>query len=644
MDENYINNLGMSSEVDEGLWDRLKSRASGYAQAFKNVTGKGATEMEAANFNSLFKTFLKKSIRAIEDLARVLEPHLNTNKLTPQQEAESQKIFEVHWLMKNMETLPVTEANMFTRPFSALGAQASGNVGNILSTYKKLLESYYNSFVTDAKKLNIVPADYITRRIGATYPDATTFLKKFGEAIGKPIGSGPGSTGGTTTTANSGPGSPASTATGPVPSGPTPPPTPPPAAAPAAPVPPAAKPFTWKAPFPKAPVASSPVSAPTPVSAAPVTTTAPAAPAPVAPPASSTPPVAPASPSASPTAPVHSPVPNLVAQSLDKVIKNLTPPGFNPDAPEDDKPVNTPMLKTIAGYIKRDANKAEVPFPKDPPIKWVNGDTTILWHLRYKYAKDIGGHTIQIHGEVTTNKPGEKPATKKSTNWEDLIKFSTPDVLSRKGGINPAFDVYEKISQSNPALGAELVNAKVSKDPALNKAMAQALRNIEHAAQPQSERGTRQLDVDPDQELSGGTAHGEPIEGPKTPEELKNAPPELKGRTTKTSPPVSKKVKAAAKTAKSSPKKVSAKTVEPEEQPEDMDSPPIPPATAKPDEAPVEKKPVIKKADPVAPAAEKKKPTPDEIRKAEKDRNDKLKKRIGLEERVSEDFRDFLPL
>ena len=88
MDEKYIENLGMSANVDEGLWDRLKSKASGFKQAAQNLSGTGVGDTESAKFNSIFKSFIKKSVQTIEDLIRVLQAYAQAGKLSSEQKAQ----------------------------------------------------------------------------------------------------------------------------------------------------------------------------------------------------------------------------------------------------------------------------------------------------------------------------------------------------------------------------------------------------------------------------------------------------------------------------------------------------------------------------------------------------------------------------
>ena len=73
MDEKYIENLGMSPHIDEGLWDRLKSRVSAFTQGAKNISGFGNVgTTESAKFNSLFRNFVNTELSLIRSTINAL--------------------------------------------------------------------------------------------------------------------------------------------------------------------------------------------------------------------------------------------------------------------------------------------------------------------------------------------------------------------------------------------------------------------------------------------------------------------------------------------------------------------------------------------------------------------------------------------
>lgn len=486
MDNKYIENLGMCNQVDEGLWDRLKSRAVGYAQAGKNILGKGTTEMQAAQFSSLFKKFLNNSISTIKDFYRVMVPFVNAGKATPEEKQQIDDIVSLSWSIQDIQdigSVPITEANLFTRPFSVLGAQASGKVQNIIDAYKKLLRTHYESFINDAKKLNIVPAEYITRKIGATFPAAKDFIDKIETVTGYKT----------------------STKPAPIPASPAP-------VAPSGPEKPT-----------DVPVASIPAS-PTVPSAAPVPSTS----APVTPtPAPTVPPVL--SPGKSSLLLADNHPEKLGWMAVYKILNLLSPDGK--------------MLDDIHSYIRRDASKAEVPFPANPALDIKSDDGEIIkLHMRYKAVKSISGHAIQIHLEKKTKDPSGKTISQRAPRWEEFIKFAPSDVITMDGKLNTSFDLLKNIDRNNPAVAKKMDDVDPDVLPEINRKMVEALASIVEASVPDNERGKRRLGGDKAEEpLPGHEKETPGLEpppgGPKAPTPSSGTgpvPPEAKGRTTTT--------------------------------------------------------------------------------------------------------------
>ena len=587
MDENYIENLGQSSEVDEGLWDRLKARAAGYTQAAKNIAGGGSTSMAEAQFNSIFKKFLNQSTKTILDFHRVILPFQDAGKLSPEQKEEVNKIIGLYRDVIYMAHIPLKEANVFTRPFSALGAQASGDPHNIITTYKKLLADYFRSFLKDAGKLNIVPYDYITRKVAARYPEAKNFFDKFKDAVNVDLKTGKDLI--TPAGAIPTPGAPT-----PTPAAPTAVPAPTPAPASASPLPtptPATPPSVAPTPAPapatpsKPPVVAPavPVSKPGEVTGAPATgwpkgTSAWAAPTPATPPAK-----APAGtvPSEEQKKQVEAAY-TLIKKALQNIAANLKSTDASAEA--EGRIATSPMLKDIQSYVNRDAWKAQVPFPNNPPVVLKTPSGTMMMKLRYRPDKDTGGHTIQSSYE-TYDPSGTKI---EDTPWQDFMAFTGPDVVKREGGLNTAFDPLQKISEANPQLGKIIaMKEKMGKDPemeSLKQDIAKGLRNVTHVLTSRSaERGLRKLAATPEKESEPVPAvptekpstPPPPIEGPKRKEPMSKPPPDARGRTEQPPPekpaatpkPAASKP-AAKKAAPKAAKPTAKKTVAPAPKPE----------------------------------------------------------------------------
>ena len=490
MDEKYIENLGQSSEVDEGLWDRLKSRAAGYGQAVKNVAAKniGTTDTQNAQFSSLFKTFLNQATKTILDFNKVIKPYQDSGKVTPEQKAQADKISGLYKDVLYMSALPIKEANMFTRPFSTLGAQASGNIDNIIKAYKKLLEGYWTTFLKDAGKLNIVPDQYIGRKVAAVYPEAANFIKKFTDAINV----APISTSATPS------GTPAPTPA-PAPAAPTPPPVPSAAAAPApAPAPASAAPTPAPAPATPAPVvappvASAPAASPTPT---PATTTSPAAPVS---PATSTP-----------------KSDQMNAQLAQMAIKQIMSVLIN----------NTEkFVDKIGGYTTRDASKAMAVFPPTPPVSVKIPNGKVIWVLRYLNSKEVLRHQIQVLAEAQTADNTGKMSVQKNDRWENFIRFSPTDVLENDGTPKASVNTLALIKRTNPTLGQTIENGlkalgtNFSAD--IDTDLPKALAEIVYASVPSPERDKRNqekaIEIQPDQQRPGAAAAAAGLMDPQGP-------------------------------------------------------------------------------------------------------------------------------
>lgn len=424
MDEKYIENLGGSSHVDEGMWDRLKSRASGFTQAAKNLAGKGASDVDNIKLNSLFKKFLKNTIQTLSDFQKVIVPYERANRLTPDDETEYRNFLELKTALQGVERLPVNEANVFTRPFSTLGAIASGQPPAIINAYKKQIEGFYNTLVNDVKKMNLVPDQYVTRKLASLSTGMPNVLDKLGVVLGKSLTSQP-----------------------PVIQDPT---TEPPA------------PETPEEPSPVAPATPEPPAEPSPV--------APAEPAPETQPTPQSPPDSTAQPDAkTPSENVDTDTKisyYLTKLAIDKMALVLsdTSEGRPPKNADDDRKDDTEKYKPrtfigkgIAAYYKH-MNKAVEDFPTEPRIEYEypteSGEFgTIRWFLRWRNAKPQ--QFIEYYGEKEYPDPENPNKIKRDTaaSWTPFMKFNMLDLIDQKT-LKPkeTFNVLEQISNTDSTL------------------------------------------------------------------------------------------------------------------------------------------------------------------------------------------------
>lgn len=500
MENKYIENLGICDHIDEGLWDRIKARTSSYAQAGKNLALGGTTDINVSKFNSIFQKFLTKSMSIVQDFWKVILPYWKEGKFSTSERGQIINILALFSIMSELKNQPLTEANLFTRPFSVLGAQASGNVQNIINSYKKQLTDSYDSFKSDASKLKIDPETYL-KKIGGKNPLANVFLDRYKFALNLTTGA-------------------ASTASSPsappvIPSGgtsTTAPPVLPPDRIP--PVLPSGR-STSSVP-PVLPSGVPPVI--------PSGGTSPTASSSSAPPVLSSPSASSSSPTPTATESslklAHNEPEKLIGLAINKILTLLSPDGK--------------MLDDIHSYIRRDASKAEVPFPANPVIEIKSSDGGLIkLHMRYKAVKSISGHAIQIHLEKKTKDASGKIISQRAPRWEEFIKFAPSDVITLEGKINPNFNLLRNIFRNNPEVANVMPSFLVT--PTINQKMAEALAGIVEASVPDSERGVRRIgDTPPPGTEKGSDIHATTPAPPeaKTPVERPSSPDKT-GRETK---------------------------------------------------------------------------------------------------------------
>src|ERR1041385_2080008 len=81
MDKQYLESLAGSPYVDEGLWNRIKSRTKKYTSAAKNIAGFDLKNISGAAYESLLKDYARK-IQVITKYAGYTEIK-NAKSITP---------------------------------------------------------------------------------------------------------------------------------------------------------------------------------------------------------------------------------------------------------------------------------------------------------------------------------------------------------------------------------------------------------------------------------------------------------------------------------------------------------------------------------------------------------------------------------
>lgn len=595
MDEKYIDNLGMSPYIDEGLWDKWKARAAGYSQAAKNIATSGTTPQQSAQFNSLFKTFSAKSVKTLSDFIKVMHPYWIANKLTSEERKQIDVMNDLKLTLVNLKLDPVTEANIFTRPFSTLGAQASGMASNIIKAYQKILKGYFDAFSRDVKALGMDPVQVLRKSQPDLYP-------KIQQAFGMPAVSSVAPT--TLPAPTPAPTSVPSTPTSAVPKPPT-----------KSAIPPLLKQLFddklighyqlddvfdeyIKTGVPveeilvklrildmdylqnNYPDLLDPKNKPVPTS----TPSVPAPPSPVAPAGSTTPPSSPVAPvtptpGASSSTPAGTPpegktLPSMKVTTTGNMIYSLTTQTIN-------KLIVTlqegrDMLERIKSEGRRMRNKTIVEFDIDnPPVKAEKNGLVYKWALRYRYNKSNDSHCFDI-ALRTTDPRGQ---TDKAKMWTPFVEYTDFDVIDDEdlGEIKPGFDVLATIKNTNPELGNILEQSMAKEnetiDSSVNQEIANVFANVATVMDPESvERNVRagketRDDEDAPDKL-GGSGKGEtpsaPPAAPETPAPAKpeEEPAPEKAARTHTPGITAKPIKPKAKTPVKKPittKKVPAK-------------------------------------------------------------------------------------
>lgn len=518
MDEKYIEHLGMSQHVDEGLWDRLKSKAAAFSQGVKNIAGGRIGDVgtvEAAKFNSLFKNFVSNELSLIKSLMSALKPWLQY--ATDKEAEQIMQIQDLDHALRSIDfkKLPVTEA---LPSFSNIGARIQGGVSNILNSYKNRIAATYDSFLNDVRRMNIVPEQYIARKIVSSVPGAKEALEALSKVTGKPIS-------GLT---------------------PTPAPTPTPASKLATPAPTPAPKLATPAPIPS----TAAPSAPTPTSPTVPTPTAHTTPPETSKPLKASDKLIPATLDDRQAEAVA--VFKLSQQAIQKIIKEIPASAHGLSealkSPEDEKEdANLDMLGIIKKYWGRDATKASHPFSKEPTVNvfYEKDKIHTYWDMRWKFVKEIYGHSIEISSIDKQVDPSGAVKVLRESNWIPFLKWNANNVIDEKTG-GPKFNIdpFSLIEQATPAIAklireAEQLMKTKFFDPVTSKKLINSLYSITLIVAREPERGKKQLgggepelELEPERRAASkmSAVAGAP-EKPEAPGDIKNVPPEKKGRS-----------------------------------------------------------------------------------------------------------------
>ena len=482
MDNKYIENLGMVSDIDEGFVNTMKARAASLAQGYHNIRSKGKKSgvnigtPESAKFKSLFSGFITKVTSLIKEFDPVILPW--KKYAIPAEKDQINAIKTLYSALNsiNLSKLPITEA----MPFASLGVRARGGVQNILDYYKKQIASACGQFKIDIAMLNINPDEYL-KKIADRNAEVNSVFNALTPIIGQSIIKKPAP-----------PAIPVSTATDTTASTDTASPVAPPAEEK-----PVSRPGDSYKPDQKDTSTAQQKydlyikSGYTPAKALKNTQmnypdfSGPAAQAPH----------------------VNNPteakkVYELAKQTLEIITKEMAPKsppapapveikeaeGDGEDETESDSSTapdakidSLPMPKKIQSYYSRNANNALAVFEE----RAESGNTT--WNIRWRFVKKIEGNSIDIRATE-----GEK-----SSLWTPFITYSADDIYKQEVATEflPNFDTMALIKRTNYKIFNFIKEWETQSEPFLkeadNKKLQEVFSDILIARLPDNDRGAR---------------------------------------------------------------------------------------------------------------------------------------------------------
>lgn len=207
MDDKYITHVSASPHIDEGFWDRLKSRGASTVQKYKGITGQGWEDPQESKINSLWKSFKNKVLPLLKDFNKNVVPNIKTNRpkdITPSVSRIFVNFKELEKLLSGETFAPYQTKNLFTtrryddptigrnlaealykegiekiftRDFDILKALSSNNTKITIDAYKKKLKKYFDEFINDAKTVSPEPSKIISK-ISQSNPSISDAIKK----------------------------------------------------------------------------------------------------------------------------------------------------------------------------------------------------------------------------------------------------------------------------------------------------------------------------------------------------------------------------------------------------------------------------------------------------------------------------------
>lgn len=199
MDLEYLQNIAVSSHIDEGLGDRILARGASGMQRFGAMTGGELQDLNYKKVNTLFGVFVNRLKGILKDFAE--GPHSVANRLeqmrpviTPQQKQKIDQLralhdlitpprIQQHQLAQNIKTTrsprtmtEVLKEGIFSRAMGLNQALQTNDPTIIINAYVNEIKKNYDTFIRDAMKTTGTPKDFVRRVVGNLNPKWSSVL------------------------------------------------------------------------------------------------------------------------------------------------------------------------------------------------------------------------------------------------------------------------------------------------------------------------------------------------------------------------------------------------------------------------------------------------------------------------------------
>lgn len=225
MDKKYLTSLEGSPYVNEGLWDRVKSRGAAGMQRYRGITGSGWKPIDEAKLESLWSSFKKKLIYLVKDFNDDLIPTIQSNRpndivtyktdidkfaelgklLAPARQFSDTQLQQITTPRRYDDPTNLTKSGgnkgvnfgemlreagigKFFRPLSITQARMANDTKRTIAAYKGQVKKLYTEFLEDVKTVLKLPdLTSAGKSVAANKPEWKSVLNKWEETIGVPV-------------------------------------------------------------------------------------------------------------------------------------------------------------------------------------------------------------------------------------------------------------------------------------------------------------------------------------------------------------------------------------------------------------------------------------------------------------------------